>query len=107
MQFYENLYGEQLGIGPSWMIFLLIPLLRLTQCRQSESFEEIKILEVRGALNGNTAIELDGFSKAFFQACCDLVKENIMEWFQDFHARIKFVKILNVTFIASILRSQG
>lgn len=62
-------------------------------------FEEGEVLEVVKAMK---APGLDGFSMAFFQAFCDVLKEDIMKAFHDFHARGKFEKNLIATFIALI-----
>ena len=42
---------------------------------------------------------LDGFSMAFLQACCSVLKVDIMKVVSDFHARGKFEKSLNALFI--------
>jgi hypothetical protein len=49
----------------------------------------------------------DGFTMVFFQACWNVIKENIMRLFHDFHARIQFEKSFNATFIALILKELG
>jgi hypothetical protein len=56
------------------------------------------------ALNGGKARGPDSFSMAFFQDCWVVSKEDIMKVFCDFHARGKFVKGRNATFIALILK---
>jgi hypothetical protein len=48
----------------------------------------------------------DGFSLAFFQDCWDVIKSDFMGVFQDFHTHNKFVKSLNATFIALILKKS-
>ena len=45
---------------------------------------------------------LDGFSMAFFQSCWSVLKEEIMEVFQNFHTQIVFEKSLNTAFLALI-----
>ena len=55
-------------------------------------------------MDGNKALGPDGFSLAFFQACWEVLKKDIMVVFSDFHARGKFEKSLNSTFILSFLR---
>jgi hypothetical protein len=56
------------------------------------------------APNSDQALSPRGYSKAFFQACWDVLKEDIMKLFHDFHARGKFERSLNATFIALILK---
>jgi hypothetical protein len=43
----------------------------------------------------------------FFQACWDVLKEDIMKVFHDFYARGNFERSLNATFIALILKISG
>ncbi len=50
---------------------------------------------------------LDGVTMAFFQACWDVLKEDIMNVFHDFHARGKFEISLNATFVALIPKKSG
>jgi hypothetical protein len=64
-------------------------------------------LEVVKAMNSDKAPGPDGYSMAFFQACWDVLKEDIMKVFHDFHARGKFERSLNATFIALILKIPG
>jgi hypothetical protein len=59
------------------------------------------------AMNGDKAPGPDGFSMAFFQACCVVLKEDIMKVFPDFHARGKFERSLNASFISLILKTLG
>jgi len=44
---------------------------------------------------------------AFFQACCDVLKVDIMKVFRDFHTRGKFERSRNALFIALILKIPG
>jgi hypothetical protein len=59
------------------------------------------------ALNGDKAPGSDSYSMAFFQACWDVLKEDIMKVFHDFHARGKFERSLNAMFIALIPKILG
>lgn len=70
-------------------------------------FEEGEILEIVKALNSDKPLGLDGYSMAFFQACWDVLKEDIMKVFHGFHARGKFEMSLNAMFIALILKISG
>jgi hypothetical protein len=54
------------------------------------------------AMNSDKASSPDGFSMAFFQASWDVLKEDIMYVFHDFHTRDKFERSLNATFIVLI-----
>ena len=50
-------------------------------------------------LNGDKAPGPDGFTMAFWQFNWDIVKEDIMRLFKDFHDSGEFVKNLNATFL--------
>ena len=77
-----------------WMIWLLSPYLLLK-------------LPLLKPMDGNKAPGPDGFSMAFFQACWGVLKEDIMAVFAKFHARGKFEKSLNSTFISLIPKVLG
>jgi hypothetical protein len=49
----------------------------------------------------------DGFTLAFFRDCWGVVKEDFMAVFVEFHARGKFVKSINSTFISLIPKVHG
>ena len=65
-------------------------------------FEESKVLEVIKEFNGDKSPRPDGFSMAFFQACWEILKSDIMAMFHHFHVTGQFEKSLNATFIALI-----
>lgn len=50
-------------------------------------------------MNGNKAPRPDGFSMGFFQSCRDVIKEDVMKVFLEFHEHGKFEKSLNATSI--------
>jgi hypothetical protein len=66
-----------------------------------------EVLEVVKGMNSDKVPGPDGFSMAFFQACWDVIKVDIMGVFHDFHASSKFEKSLNATFIALIPKKSG
>jgi protoheme ferro-lyase len=53
------------------------------------SFEESEVLEVVRHLNGNKVSDLDGFSIAISQKCWEVLKDDAMEVFKEFHSRGK------------------
>jgi hypothetical protein len=69
-------------------------------------FEEEEVLEVMKAMNSDKTWALV-VSMVFFQACCDVIKVDIMNIFQNFHARCKFERSLNATFVALIRKKVG
>lgn len=59
------------------------------------------------SMSGDKASGLDGFSMAFFSTCWEVIKEDIMEVFQFFHANSCFEKSLNASFLVSIPKKNG
>jgi hypothetical protein len=49
----------------------------------------------------------DGFTRALFQECWDVIMVDIKVVFSDFYARGKFEKSLNARFISLILKVSG
>jgi hypothetical protein len=70
-------------------------------------FEESEVYEVVRNLNGDKALGPDGFSLAFFQKCWEVLKEDIMVVFKEFHGRGHFEKSINATFISLIPKKVG
>uniref|UniRef100_A0A2N9IB59 Uncharacterized protein n=1 Tax=Fagus sylvatica TaxID=28930 RepID=A0A2N9IB59_FAGSY len=71
------------------------------------SFTEDEVWGVVRNMAGDKAPGPDGFSLAFFQSCWDIIKQDVMNVFHDFHASRNFVKSLNVTFLALIPKKPG
>lgn len=69
-------------------------------------FEE-EVFDVVKRMAKDKASGPDRFSMAFFQACWDIVKEDIMKVFLEFHSFMKFEKSFNATFIALIPKKVG
>ena len=65
-------------------------------------FEEEGVYGVIQGCNGNKSPGPDGFSMAFFKACWDFLKLEIMEVLANFHLQATFEKSLDATFIALI-----
>jgi hypothetical protein len=65
-------------------------------------FEEEEVRKVVMTMEGDKARGPDGFSIAFFHFCWEVVKEDIMKIFKEFHAKGKFEASLNSTFISLI-----
>ena len=58
-------------------------------------------------LNGDKAPGPDGLTVAFWQSCWDIVSDDVMRMFRDFHETGKFVRSLNATFIVMIPKKGG
>lgn len=72
--------------------------------------EKIDVQEIVREMNRDKTQGPDGYSIAsfFFKDFGEVVKEDLMSVFHDFHAKDKVIKILNATFIAKkvLQRSQ-
>ena len=53
------------------------------------------------------ALGPDGFSMAVFQSCWDILKQDVMTVFHDFHATRNFEKSINASFLALIPKKPG
>jgi hypothetical protein len=107
VRYYESLFAEPMG----WRLRLNnLEFDRLNEEEASsleEPFEEKEVWEVIKGMNRDKAFGPDGFTLAFFQDCWGVVKEDLMVVFAEFHARGKFVKSINSTFILLISKVHG
>ena len=71
------------------------------------SFFEEEIHSALLELNGDKAPGPDGFTVAFWQACWDFMKEEILELFKEFYDQRSFAKSLNTTFLVLIPKKGG
>jgi hypothetical protein len=67
-----------------------------------EILRSMKVWEVVRDMNGDKAPGLDGFFMAWFQKCWEVMKEDILKVFKEFHSRGKFEKIFNATFVSLV-----
>ena len=65
-------------------------------------FEEEEVYGVIQGCNGDKSLRPDGFSMAFFKACWDFLKLEIMEVLANFHSQAIFEKSINATFMVLI-----
>jgi hypothetical protein len=81
VQFYNKLYIEEFSWQP------LVDGLSFDSIGEIEAnwlegeFEEKEVLKVMKAMNGDKALGSNDDSMAFFQACCEVLKEDIMKVF--------------------------
>jgi hypothetical protein len=100
--YFENMFAESMSWRPKLDDLEFESLSKGEAASLEAPFLEKEVKEVIYGMNGNKAPGPDGFSIAFFQACWEVLKNDIMAVFSDFHARSKFEKSLNSTFISLI-----
>jgi hypothetical protein len=106
-QFYQKLYTEQCSWRPRVDGLSFDSIMESEACWLERDFGEEEVRKVVTAMAGDKAPGPDGFSMAFFQACWDVLRVDIMKVFSDFHARGKFEKSLNASFITLIPKIPG
>jgi hypothetical protein len=105
--FYESMFAESMSWRPR-LDDLEFDSLSTGEASSLEApFLEREVKDVIFGMDENKAPGLDDFSLAFFQACWDVLKEDIMAVFSDFHAHGKFEKSVNFTFISLIPKVSG
>jgi hypothetical protein len=58
-----------------------------------QSLEEREVFEVVKELNKDMAVGLDGVFMVFFQSCWEVIKEDVMKVFLEFHMCTSSLKI--------------
>ena len=85
--------------------------LQLLNFREVEAlklpFTEEEIHFALMEMNGDKVPSPDGFTMAFWQACWDFVKEEIVDLFKKFYDQRSFAKSLNTTFLVLIPKKCG
>jgi hypothetical protein len=107
VKFYESMFAERMAWRPRLDDLVFESLFAVEASSLEAPFLEKEVKDVVFGMDGNKAPGPDGFSLAFFQACWDVLKEDIMAVFEDFHARGRFEKSLNSTFISLIPKVTG
>ena len=70
-------------------------------------FSEEEIHFALMEMRGDKAPGPDGFTVAFWQACWDFVKEEVVDLFKEFYEHGSFAKCLNTTFMVLIPKKGG
>ncbi|RVW93092.1 Transposon TX1 uncharacterized 149 kDa protein [Vitis vinifera] len=70
-------------------------------------FTEEEVFRALSGYCGEKAPGPDGFSMAFWQFSWDFVKEEVMNFFRQFHETGSFVRSLNATFLVLIPKKEG
>ena len=104
---FQHLLSEELG----WRVDIEGMHLNRLNSREVEVLElpfiEEEIYSALMEMNGDKAPGSNGFTVAFWQACWDFVKEEIVNLFKEFYDQRSFSKSLNTTFLVLIPKKGG
>ncbi|RVW31351.1 hypothetical protein CK203_106069 [Vitis vinifera] len=70
-------------------------------------FSEAEIYAALMGMNGDKAPGPDGFTVAFWQRCWEIVKEDVLDMFKEFHEQNSFIRSLNHTFLVLLPKKGG
>ncbi len=104
--FYENLYQETEAWRPSVDGLDFHSIGADEASLLERKFDREEVFLVLKYLQGDKAPGPDGFSMAFFHRCWEVVGDEVMGFFEEFHTHCKFEKSLNATFIALIPKKR-
>ena len=68
---------------------------------------EVEIYAALMGMNGDKAPSPDGLTVAFWQRCWEIVKEDVLDMFKEFHEHNSFIKSLNHTFLVLLPKKGG
>jgi len=94
VQFFERPFTEQFSWWPKLDDLLFDSIDEEGATWLERPFEESEALEAVKAMNRDKALGPDGFTIAFFQACWDVLKEDIMSVFMSFMPKSSLKKVL-------------
>ncbi|RVW31859.1 LINE-1 retrotransposable element ORF2 protein [Vitis vinifera] len=104
-------FKHQLREEPGWRADLEGLHLKSLDLNEAEALEvpftEEEIFFALMDMNGDKAPGPNGFTVAFWQACWDFAKEEIVELFKEFYDQKSFAKSLNATFLVIIPKKGG
>ncbi|WMV23105.1 hypothetical protein MTR67_016490 [Solanum verrucosum] len=107
VEYYKRLYKESSQWRPEY-INVQCPVLTEEDNQALQSnFEESEVLRCLKLCVVDKAAGPDGFTMGFFIKCWDVVKQDIMDTFQNFYEHEVFEKSFNATFIALIPKKKG
>ena len=99
---FQHLLSNPDGWSPSLDGLVFNKLEGEEAARLEEPFSVKEVVSTLFDLSGEKALRLDGYSLAFCQSSWDLVKEEVMGFFRDFHEHERFVRSLNSTFLVLV-----
>jgi hypothetical protein len=107
VKFYQKLFTKQCRWRPTVDGISFDSILESVASWLKRAYKEEEVRKVVSTMIGDKAPGPDGFSMAFFQPCWNVLSLDIMEVFNDFHAKGLFEKCLNASFILLIPEIPG
>ncbi|RVX14050.1 LINE-1 retrotransposable element ORF2 protein [Vitis vinifera] len=106
-----NAFKQQFSESPEWKADIGSLSFNQICVQEAEMLEapfcEGEVQTTLMEMNGDKAPGPDGFSVFFWQCCWDFVKEEILEFFKEFHDQNTFLKSINNTFLVLIPKKGG
>ncbi|RVW30834.1 Transposon TX1 uncharacterized 149 kDa protein [Vitis vinifera] len=106
-----NTYQQLLSENPGWKADIGGLLLNQISPVEADGievpFSETEIYTALMGMNGDKALGPDGFTVAFWQNSWEIVKEDMLGLFKEFHDQYSFFKSLNHTFLVLIPKKGG
>lgn len=103
---YRRLYAENGDWRPNLDGVFFTSLEQEDRTMLEQIFLE-EVLSALRSMEGDKAPSPDGFSMAFLQQCWEVIKEDIMQAFQFFHASMSFEKSFNASFLVLLPKKNG
>lgn len=94
VEFYNSLFTKHFNWRPNLDGFSFESIGEVEVIWLERAFEEGEVFEGVKALNSDKTSGPDGFAMGFFKSCWDVLKEDIVNIFHEFHARGKIEKVL-------------
>ena len=106
-----NAYQQLLSESSGWKADIGGLLLKQISLSEAEALElpffEVEIYAALMGMNGDKAPGPDGFTIAFWQKCWEIVKEDVLDMFKEFHEQNSFIRSLNHTFLVLLPKKGG
>ena len=107
VSFYRKLYSDSENWRPSYNMNQGPSINAEEQQELQKPFEEQEVMFGLKACAIDKAPGPDWYSMGFFVKCWEIMKEDVMATFQNFHSHEIFEKSFNATYIALIPKKNG
>lgn len=105
--YFQNLYSEDFHLRPGLDLLQFSKIDNSYNSQLEAEFSEEEILNGLPTYDGDKAPGPDSFNLKFLQEYWNVVKQDILDFFNDFHINSSFVKSLNSTFLVLIPKKKN